>query len=452
MIETIDKFLDEYNLKSADNTFLVGFSGGADSLCLLDVLHIFSQKYGFKLIALHLNHNWRGYESLEDELNCKSFCEKNEIEFISETLREDVPKSESAAREARYDFFLKHAKNYSNSAIFTAHTRTDNAETLIYRLIKGTGVQGLQGILPKRFVCGVPLYRPLLSVSRKEIEDYCNSKGLLANNDSSNFDINYKRNFIRHKIMPLFDEINFHSEKAINSLAELAISQTKIVDEYINLIMNDIYVDKKIVSEKFKMLSDDVMQKIIYDALLKLDLDYDRKKITDILEFIKNNLESKSGSRYSLTKDLWLFASSKYIYLITRTKAQENKNETTVSNEGEYEVLGTNFVFSIQKYSGKSDIKFPDEKEKIAYVNLENIGVDFTLRTRRDGDFITPFGMKGSMKLKKYLNSKRISLHERDGLILLAKGSEIFWVAGVGLSDKLKVVNEPTHVIELRNS
>jgi len=252
--------------------------------------------------------------------------------------------------------------------------------------------------------------------------------------------------------MPLFDEINFHSEKAINSLAELAISQTKIVDEYINSIMKDIYVDKKIVSEKFKMLSDDVMQKIIYDALLKLDLDYDRKKITDILEFIKNNLESKSGSRYSLTKDLWLFASSKYIYLITRTKAQENKNETTVSNEGEYEVLGTNFVFSIQKYSGKSDIKFPDEKEKIAYVNLENIGVDFTLRTRRDGDFITPFGMKGSMKLKKYLNSKRISLHERDGLILLAKGSEIFWVAGVGLSDKLKVVNEPTHVIELRNS
>jgi len=323
---------------------------------------------------------------------------------------------------------------------------------LIYRVIKGTGVQGLQGILPKRFVGGVPLYRPLLSVSRKEIEDYCNSKGLFANNDSSNFDINYKRNFIRHKIMPLFDEINFHSEKAINSLAELAISQTKIVDEYINLIMKDVYVNKKIISEKFKMLSDDVMQKIIYDALLKLDLDYDRKKITDILEFIKNNLESKSGSRYSLTKDLWLFASSKYIYLITRTKAQENKNETTVSKEGEYEVMGTNFAFSIQKYSGESDIKFPDEKEKIAYVNLENIGVDFTLRTRRDGDFITPFGMKGSMKLKKYLNSKRISLHERDGFILLAKGSEIFWVAGVGLSDKLKVVNEPTHVIELRNS
>lgn len=451
MIETIDKFLDEYDLKKTENTFLVGFSGGCDSLCLLDILHGLSQKYGFRLVALHLNHNWRGQESLQEEINCRNFCEKKNIEFISETLEYTEQKTESLAREARYKFFLKHANKYPHSSIITAHTKTDNAETIVYRIIKGTGIQGIQGILPKRVMAGIPLYRPLLTISRKEIEDYCNSKGLVANTDSSNFDTNYKRNFIRHKIMPLFDEINFHAEKSINSLAELAISQTNIVEEYMKTIRKEIFEDKKILTEKFRTLSDDVMKKIIYDAYIQKGLEYDRKKINNILEFIKNNFNSKAGSIYSITNDLWIYANSKYIYLITQTAGEHNKNEISISKEGEYDFLGTNFVFSIQKYSGEENCKFPGENEKTACVNLKDIGVDLTLRTRRDGDFISPFGMSGKMKLKKYLNAKGISQHKKDELILLCKGSEVFWVAGVGLSNKLKVENKPTHVIELRN-
>lgn len=450
MIEIVDNFLDEYNLKGSDNTFLVGFSGGGDSLCLLDVLRSLSKKYGFKLVALHLNHNWRGDESLQEELNCKKFCQENGIEFVSETLSANEQKTESFARESRYNFFLKHAKNYPNSSIFTAHTRTDNAETLIYRMIKGTGIKGLQGILPKRFVDGVALYRPLLQISRKQIEDYCNSNGLVSNNDSSNLDTNYKRNFIRHKIVPLFEEINFNAEKSIVSLAELAISQTKIVEEYMTLIMKDVYADGKLLTEKFKNLSEEVMQQIIYDACLKLDLDYDRKKITNILDFIKSNFESKSGSRYSLANGLWLFVSSKYIYVIEQVKAEENKMEIQINSEGEWD-FSDKKTFSLKKHVENADFKFPKEDALIAYVNLEDVGADLTVRTRRDGDFITPFGMTGSMKLKKYLNSKRVSQHEKDGLVLLAKGSEVLWVAGVGLSNKLKVVNVPTHVIELKN-
>lgn len=454
MINIIEDFLDKYDLKKSNNTLLVGFSGGCDSLCLLDILHGLSLKYGFKLVAMHLNHNWRGEESMQEEQNCKKFCEKMNIEFISETLEKNGPKTEKHAREARYSFFLKHAKEYPNSSIFTAHTRTDNAETLIYRIIKGTGIKGLQGILPKSFRDGYPIYRPLLPISRKKIEDYCNSKGLVANTDSSNFDTSYKRNFIRHKIMPLFEEINFHAEKSIVSLANLAISQNNIVNEYIDLIMKDIYVDKKLLTEKFKNLSEDIMKKIIYDACLKYDLDYDSKKITNILEFIKDNFNSKSGSRYSLTNDLWIFANYKHIYLITKTKGDENKNEINVSKEGEYEILGTNMVFSLKKYEGDDDLKFPNENASFAYVNLNKVGLNLTVRTRRDGDFITPFGMIGSMKLKKYLNSKGISQHNKDELILLCKNAEVLWVAGVGLSDKLKVVdivNGSTHVIRLEH-
>lgn len=345
MIETVDKFLDEFNLKGSENTFFVGFSGGYDSLCLLDILNELYKKYKFKIIALHLNHNWRGEESLRDETNCRNFCQKIGIEFISETL-ENGSKTESFAREARYNFFLKYAEKCPDSSIFTAHTRSDNAETIIYRIIKGTGINGLKGIPSKRILEGIPVYRPLLSFSRRDIENYCNSKGLVPNIDSSNFDISYKRNFIRQKIVPLFEEINFYVEKSIISLSKVAANQINIVNEYMDLIKKEIFEDKKILTSKFKTLSQDVMRKIIYDICLEENLDYDYKKIDNILEFVSNNLNSKSGSRYSLANDLWLFVNSRHIYLITKTKADEIKNEINISKEGEYEITGTGKAFS----------------------------------------------------------------------------------------------------------
>lgn len=448
MLEIVEKFLDEYDLKSPGNTFVVGFSGGCDSLCLLDILHGLSKQYGFKLVAAHLNHNWRGEESLQDEVNCRKFCEKFGIDFVSETV-EFVQKTEISAREARYEFFLKIARKYKNSSIFTAHSRTDNAETLIYRIIKGTGINGLQGIPPKRMQEEIPVYRPLLNVSRWQIQDYCSSKGLIANVDSSNFDTTYKRNFIRQKIMPLFDDINFHAEKSIVSLAKIAQSENNIVNEYMSQIRKEIYTDDKISTEKFLNLSTDVKRKLIFDICLERNLDYDSKKVEDILGFIAENSHSKSGSRYSLTSDLWLFVNSKEVYLITQTKADENLNETNIAQEGEYLIVGTNKAFSLKKYDGEEIKEFPSENATIAYVNLPSLE-GLTVRTRRDGDFITPFGMTGSMKLKKYLNLKGIAQHEKDRLILLCSGSEVLWIAGVGLSNKLKVAHASSHVLELR--
>lgn len=451
MIEIVDNFLKKYNLTTPDNTFIVGFSGGCDSLCLLDILVSLSQNYGFKVIALHLNHNWRGEESLQEEKNCKAYCEKMGVGCIIETLEKSENKTESIARAARYAFFLKHAKQYAKCSIFTAHTRTDNAETLIYRIIKGTGIKGLQGILPERLLDEIPLYRPLLSFSRRNIEDYCNSKGLVPNVDSSNFDVNYKRNFIRHKIMPLFEEINFNAEKSINSLAKMAISQNNIVEEYINLIMKDIYIDSKLATDKFVMLSDDVKLHIIHKACFKYNLEYDSNKIEQILAFIIDNSNSNAGSRYSLTNNLWLFVNSKYIYLIDKLHGDENKNEILINTEGKWK-FSEHKSLLIEKFSVEGDFTFPKETDDYAYVSFDSVGLrDLTLRTRRDGDFITPFGMVGKMKLKKYLNSKGVSQHEKDDLILLCKDQEVFWVAGVGLSNKLKVVNEPTHVLRLVN-
>lgn len=448
MIVVIEKFLEEYNLLSAENTFIIGFSGGCDSLCLLDILKELSKKYGFRLIAAHLNHNWRGEESLQDEINCRTFSEESKIEFVSERL-EGVEKTEVAAREARYEFFLKIARKYKNSAIFTAHSRTDNAETIIYRIIKGTGINGIQGIPPKRMQEEIPVFRPLLNITRWQIQDYCSSKGLIANVDSSNFDTTYKRNFIRQKIMPLFDEINFHAEKSITTLAKIAQSENNIVNEYLSQIRKEIFVGEKLITENFLNLSTDVKKKFIYDLCLEQNLDYDSKKVEDILGFITKNAHSKSGSRYSLTNDLWLFVNTKEIYPISKTKADKNFSEINITKEGEYPIDFCGKAFSLTKYEGSSVKNFPSENASIAYVSLPS-PINLTLRTRREGDFIIPFGMSGSMKLKKYLNLKGIAQHEKDKLILLCSSSEVLWIAGVGLSNKLKVARTPSHVIELK--
>lgn len=449
MIDTIERFLQKYDLTSPNKTLLVGFSGGYDSLCLLDIINELAQQYKFKLVAMHLNHNWRGEESLQDERNCKGFCEKSDIEYVSEIL-ENGNKTESFAREARYNFFLQQAKKYQNCAILTAHTLSDNAETIIYRIAKGTGINGLRGIPAVRNLEGVSVYRPMLSISREQIENYCNSKGLVANMDSSNLDTHYKRNFIRHKIMPLFNEINFKAENAISNLATLATSNANIIEEYMSLVKKDLFEDGKILTEKFKTLSDDVMCQILYDIGLKENLDYDYKKITNILEFIKSNFNSKSGSRCSITNNLWVFANSKHIYMITKTKSEKNSNEIEILNEGEYEIPETECIFSLKKYTENKNLKFPPENANFAYVNLDDINEDLIVRTRREGDVITPFGMTGTMKLKKYLTSKGIPQHKKDELILLCNSTEVLWVAGVGLSNKLKVVNQPSHVLELK--
>lgn len=451
MLDTVENFLKEHNLAQADKTLLVGFSGGCDSLCLLDILHHLSKVYGFKLVALHLNHNWRGAESDAEELNCKNFCEKSGIEFISEKLSNgSTQKNENFAREARYHFFFKHAKNYPNAVILTAHSATDNAETVIYRVIKGTGIRGLHGIPAFRLSDGIPVCRPLLQISRKEIEDYCYCKGLSANTDSSNFDLSYKRNFIRHKIMPLFHEINFHAEKSINSLSKMALSQSNIVDEYMKIVRKDVYEEDKLLTQKFVKLSNDIQKKLVYDACIRKDIDYDREKIENIINFIIENSNSKAGSRLSVMNCLWLFVNSKFIYTISETKCQLNMCEIKISGEGKL-AFSDKKAFSLQKYNGDDNIAFPSENAPYAFVNLDEVGLNLTIRTRREGDYIVPFGMSGKMKLKKYLNAKGVSQHEKDGILLLCKDSEVLWVAKVGLSNKLKVVNRPTHVLKLED-
>lgn len=433
----IKSFLEEYGINKQDLTYLVAFSGGYDSMCLLDALKKVSPN---KIVAIHLNHNWRGEESDREEQNCKDFCKSINVEFYCEKLSDNIQKTETEARNARYTFFEKCAKKFGSNIIFTAHNKNDNAETLIFRICHGTGIKGLEGIAPHRDI----YYRPLLNIPRNAIEKYCKKNKLTPNNDSSNKDSIHKRNLIRSEILPLMEEINNSAIQSLNSLAIAATEENKIVQDYLALLKTEIFKNNKIITAKFIQLSKATQLRILYELISPLvPGDYDRERFITLLTHIQNNFQSKSGKKISITTDRWLFVNSEFIEIIH--KKEKSNLSIKINKVGEYQNSGITVNISESTSTSKSN-----NEDYSIYADLQDLNFEFEIRHRKEGDIIQPLGMNGTQKLKKYLNARKIPNHIKDNLILLAQGNEILWVAGIGISDKIKVKQKPTHKITIR--
>lgn len=447
MLERIKSFLKEYDLH--DKTIIVGFSGGYDSMCLLDILYRIKQEEGFyelNVISAHFNHNWRGEEALKEQEVCRLFSASRGFEFYTKTAPVGLKKTENDARIARYDFFEEALENFDADAVFTAHNKDDNAETVLYRVIKGTGLFGLKGISRKRGC----FYRPLLRTTRAEIVDYCDSNNLSPNNDSSNMDTNYSRNYLRLNVIPALERINPSIKDSLNTLAEVAMSEDSIIEEYLSTIRDRVFDGDRIVSSEFKLLSKSVKMRFLHEYIQNLGFDYDYKRINELYEFIEDNISKRNGTTTSLATAVWLYVDEKIIETIPRKNQYNSLNPAlniVIDSEGEYQVGDKKLV--IKPYIEDDIFIFPESTANFAYVDLSNVKLPLIARTRRDGDIINPFGMSGSMKLKKYLNSKGVSRHKRDEIIILANEDEVLWVVGVGLSNKIGVTKSPTHVIEV---
>ena len=449
MKETVRNILKKYVNISCETTFIVGFSGGWDSMCLLDIMNKLSKEYGFLLVAAHLNHNWRGKESEAEKERCLAFCEDNDITFISDTLAEGTKATELIAREMRYDFFKRCAEEFEADAILTAHTKSDNAETILYRIIKGTGLNGLEGIRELRDLSGFKVIRPILNFSRKDIEEYCIRNELYPNNDSSNANTKYARNNIRHNIMPAIKLINPNIENSLITLADIAAGNNKVINELMQNIENQITVGEKWLTQNFLILNSAIKQHFVYKLLVNNDLEPSFSKIQELINFIADNQKSKTGKTLSVSNDKWLFVSHKYTYFVRAEHYKKIEDEITVDSVGSYKFADKFNIFV--ENSNEKITKFPKAISNSAYVDLTNIGFPLTLRTRRNGDIIQPFGMQGKMKLKKYFINKNIPEHDRDKIVLLCKGNEVLWVVGIGLSEKLRTKDLPTHKLKMES-
>ena len=447
LVTRVADFMKKYNLQ--DKTIVVGFSGGYDSMCLLDIMSKIKELPGFEdliVAAAHFNHNWRGEESLREQEICRIFAASKGVEFYVKEAPKGLKKTENEARIARYEFFEEAYEEFDADAVFTAHNKDDNAETVLYRIIKGTGIVGLKGISEKRGF----FYRPLLKTKRSEIVDYCNENNLSPNNDSSNSNTAYTRNYLRLNVIPALEKINEGVKDALNTLSANALSDNEIIEEYLKTIRPNIFRDDKIISAEYKKLSTPVKMRFLHEFIQMLELDYDYKKINELFDFIEANINQRNGSTKSLASALWLYADDKIIETIppkVKSEVVDLKQEVLIAGEGEYKIGDK--TLSIKKYVDKDIFVFPEATSNFAYVDLSEVKYPLILRTRKDGDVIRPFGMTGSMKLKKYMNAKGVAKHNRDGILLLCSEEEVLWVLGVGLSSKIGVRTKPTHVLEV---
>ncbi len=199
-------------LISRKDLVLVGFSGGADSVCLLHFLNYLAREKHFRLAAIHVNHGLRGKAASEDAQFCAQFCKQHDIEFFSEKVnvnkwrKEKGLSPEHAARKARYEAFSKVARKWGATKLALGHHLDDQAETVLLNLLRGTKAKGLCGIPLRRPLCaGVEIIRPLLCISKKETEAYLENNGLTHQTDQTNFEDAFTRNWIRNTLLPLLE-------------------------------------------------------------------------------------------------------------------------------------------------------------------------------------------------------------------------------------------------------
>ncbi len=317
MIEKTAAFLKKYNI--ADKTVLAAVSGGVDSSCLLYILNSLKKDFNLNLKVIHLNHNWRGEESIKDMEFVQKLARDYGVEFYYETLDDDIKKTELSARDARYDFFERALKKFESNVCFLAHNKNDNVETFFYRVIKGTGISGLSSI-PK---CRPPYYRPLLEFSRDEIESFAAKFDIKFRVDASNEDIKYKRNFIRKNILPEILKINDNALNAVSSLINIATEHNEIVEDYLKIIEKEIFdhngadwANKRpaIIRDKFLNLKPELQREILSRYFKGLLKNRDFKNILKIQNFIIEN----ENSTLSINKDTFLKSWKNSVFLYKR--------------------------------------------------------------------------------------------------------------------------------------
>lgn len=453
MLEKVKKTIERYHLIDTGDKIVVAVSGGPDSICLLHVLHNLAEEYQLQLFAAHLNHNFRGIDALMDAQYVANFCEKlNIISFIKSL---DVPKyakehglsSEEAGRILRYEFFDEVVEKVGATKIAIAHNQNDQAETVLMRLLRGTGIQGLTAIHHGRG----RIIRPLLDINRKEIEEYCSIHQLSPRTDETNLEPIYHRNKIRLELIPYIQE--HYNPNIIESLARTA-EILKKDNDFIEEIAWEAYRRVKIASKDgYLELSIEEIQRLhsaLQSRVLRLATEdlvgkkeaLEYKHIHSIVELLQKN---ETGKKILLPMGIIVRIS--YNKVIFTTEMQEESNFY-------YELLEEDhlFVDEIQgeittKILMRKDIKEISRDKYVKYFDYDKVVNNLNVRNRREGDRFWPLGLTGSKKLKDFFIDYKVDREKRNQIPLVCDGDEIMWVIGFRISEKYKVTDETTKIL-----
>lgn len=402
------------------STVAVAVSGGKDSMCLLHALLSVKNDKNLIVKAVNIDHGIRGIDSEKDSLFVKNYCKSLGVElkfFKVDAVgfsKENGYTLEEGARILRYDIFKNLIKEGYADYVCTAHHLTDNYETVLFNLLRGTGISGLKGI--RNLKSGI--IRPLSDVSRREIDNYIIENNIPHVEDLSNDDLSYTRNFIRKKVCPIIDEKFPNAEKAIKRLSDIATSEDEflqnLADSYIEKIGDKYYFDKNLHPVLVKRLAITIFKN------LGITKDYENIHLEDVCKLAS----LQSGSKIVLPKGV--VAVNEYDKISVFKEEVYDKFINYDYNLGEFNFHSTSV--SVSNENTDRSLKFDGDK-------IPNGAV---IRLRREGDVFKKFG-GGTKKLKDYLIDKKIPKNERDLIPLIAKDNEVLLIFGVEISDKIKL-------------
>ena len=434
MVDRFREFIMQNDLCRETDRILVAVSGGVDSTVMLDLFI----KNGFSTGLAHCNFGLRNDESDSDEQFVKSLAEERNVPFFIEYFETERMASERrisiqmAARELRYDWFeeIRDAEGYNYISI--GHNFNDSVETMVFNLIKGTGLKGLTGISAKTG----NVIRPLLFASREEIEAYASENGLEYRTDSSNSSLKYHRNYIRHKVLPEFKQINPGFDITIKStLDRLAGIQQFVTawlesdkSSYLQEDGKDIYLKK----EFFSKIGEPA---ILYEIIGTYGFNYDQ------CESIYEGINHAIGN---------VFYSEEFILNIDRDhliiSPKEHTEECYEISEKDKLLITDRFNLTFQILETEP-VLVPDGH--IAYLDMDKLDYPLVLRNWKKGDWFIPLGMKGKKKLSDFMIDKKIPLNlKKRILVLLSKGS-IVWVAGQRIDDRFKISSKTKRILKI---
>lgn len=414
-----------------NQTIAVALSGGADSVALLHYMLSFSRLYPIKVIALNVEHGIRGEQSKNDTAFVSELCKKLNIELLKYEVdspayaKEHKLTIEQAARALRYDCFFDAIKTKKCHKIATAHHLSDNAESVLFNLFRGTGLKGLTGI-DENFEDKI--IRPFLKVEKSEIEQYVKQNSLSFVTDQSNFDDSYTRNHIRLNVMKEIKKSFPEAEKSISRFCEIA----KIENDYIEqqaLKNLSIFDDHAEISLPIHPA---LLPRCAIRAMQALGTEKDWEKAhTDAMNAL---LSSANATKINLKNGLTAIKEyDKLVIFKSHPKSQQEMPFTLGSVQFNGFLLEiTNAPISVCLKDG-------------FFADLDKIPKTATIRTKRDGDKFTKFG-GGTKKLNDYLTDKKIPLRTRDKLVVIADRNDVLAIFGIAISDKIKV-DETTKTI-----